>query len=241
MSVYCQSQGGAVYGKVFHDKNLDGIYQPQFGETGFNSSELQLHLVDCNPSSISCDWYNYSSPWYDVFRTFPISQPGTEENGDSNHCPDAENGGCFEFVCPDCYGSYKLVLSSTIDPEEHGWSTSLFQVGDYREGWTEISTSPNVTDNVHNNFVNFESTCFDMYSNMSSLEPFEVVLDLGISLQEDNENIMGVLAKNRGRDSYTEGLQNYLNEVDLLDHLDNYVGDIELPIAFRNRERSHNY
>jgi len=188
MSVFCQQQGGAAYGKVFHDINQNGIYEPHLGESGFHSSSqpLLLELVDCDVTSLSCDRYNYSLPWYQTLRTFPVSIPELdEEDVTARHCPDAGNGGCFSFECPDCWGTYKIRLSREMRPEEYGWNTSPVKRGDFREGWTVLSVDPNVTDVLSNNFESFESVCFRMYSDMNSLESYEVVMDMGIYLDSD--------------------------------------------------------
>jgi len=172
------SKGGAVYGKVFHDANRNGVFD--FGETGFHSPNQQvlLELVDCSPFSINCDEYDYGDNVNFRRRTVSASLPG-ETGRSSRHCPDTESGGCFEFVCPDCFGQYQLVLSRLIDPEVEGWKNSPVKIGGFREGWA-LSPEPPCSCDVHNNFENFRSQCFSMFNDLNRQEPFEVVLDLGI-------------------------------------------------------------
>ena len=178
MSDICQAAGGWVYGKVFHDQNGNGIYDGHLGETGFRSGvPVQLELVNCQPASTNCDRYDYSNPVNYFRRTIDITLPN-EESGNFALCPDAVNGGCFRFNCPDCFGDFKLVLSRTLEPDFEGWNNSPVRWGDYREGWT-FSDDPHVTCKVRNNFDRFQSSCFSLR------EDVKVVLDFGILFNED--------------------------------------------------------
>jgi len=178
MSDTCESAGGWVFGKVFHDQNGNGIYDERLGETGFRSSTpVNLELLNCRTSTANCDRHDYFNPANFFRRTFPISLPD-EQQGNYALCPDAENGGCFSFFCPDCYGDFRVVLSRTLDPDFEGWYNSPFRWGDYREGWS-FSEDPHITCNVRNNFERFESPCFSLRDGV------KVVVDFGILFNTD--------------------------------------------------------
>lgn len=177
MGDLCESAGGWVYGKVFNDQNNNGIYDGHLGETGFiSSTPVQLELLGCETTSAACDTHDYFNPQNHFRRTFDITEPGVE-TGNFALCPDAENGGCFRFHCPDCYGDFKVALSRTIEPQNEGWYNSGFIWGEYRRGWS-FSDDPHVTCDVRNNFDLFESACFNLR------EDVKVVLDFGMNFGE---------------------------------------------------------
>lgn len=191
LRVYCQSQGGIVTGTVFHDINRNGIYEPDLGETPFkprkDENALTISLVDCSPDdSTTCD-YEESAMHRDG-RRFPLNPDGS---------------GNYSFECQDCYGQYKLQIANLIywskyleDDVFEGevylgvnhdddWATSPLKYGTNREN-SEYFLDPDMNGIIRNNFnPNGETECFDMFSDMDTLDPYVQVIDWGIYYASD--------------------------------------------------------
>lgn len=182
MSIFCQSQGGAIFGKVFLDFNRNGIFEPDLGEMPF-PHPVSIALHDFDPCDLGCD-----------HRGSFCCQPELQNEDDyvRTLCgaqiitATPESAGDYSFLCADCFGSYYLQLHEDQVEESTSWKTSPVKIGSYRDGWT-LSTNPNTTGIPRNNFDSNTgaSDTFFMSSDLTTLQPNRQVIDLGIYIEDD--------------------------------------------------------